>query len=829
MSNVWKFHDQWRITGSLQALSSLHIGSGETVHRPGLDGDEGPVEINGVVTDFDNHPCIPGSALKGNLLAWLRHHIRDTDGCCFLLHELFGRGPQAENGKIDQGCGGRAEFLDARLACPRPGPVSLPYWNSTRQTSVEVSVAIDPHTRTAEEKKLIHREVVPPGVSFTVTLQGALSEDEVGLLLAAMEGFNNDADPVTLGAHTADGLGRLSWGPGAVEHIGRDAVKTWLQAAQRTMATEIFTPVGAEQYAELLQSGRKLLNSVEPGPKLGLKLVFDGPFLVNDPPTADELQGKKDKKADIPDHRPLRDVLGLPRLPEKSVRGALRAQAARIVRTLGGTCCEKNNWCTKGIHRAEDREKLCPVCRLFGAPGWKSVVTISDFAWTGGGNTGIRQDFVAIDRFTGGARDKAKFDAEYVHAPVFEGILGLDSRRTDGLPDWGKGLLALVLRDLREGDITFGFGRAKGYGVVARAEISGDEFLKDEHIKKNINALHVKLGVNGSATAPPVTAGATAGEESEQQPPAGAGENRFHNPYHFVPIQKPKTADWLTKEEFKDPETSHHTHARYFDNLNSKKIYNGRLLCRLETETPLFIGGARTEGTEPLEIAPFLLDDQPAIPATTLRGMLSSIVEAASNSSLRVLEDKQFSRRMDMKENLPAFGMLLQPKGAKKLKLLPLALPSFKCDSRGQLENFVPAKWTRIFHVPCVKVYVDGYAPDTNRKPRYVHGSFLDTVRPVSFSANEGNFWYMKLGTNDWIKDRDQYRLNVPEPHIKSIPTRHGTVHYLLGQKVITDDNGILSQNQFDKLSADEKKQYTKGVLRVLGLDHREGDIPATK
>ncbi|MDH3348122.1 MAG: hypothetical protein OEM02_08485 [Desulfobulbaceae bacterium] len=48
------------------------------------------------------------------------------------------------------------------------------------------------------------------------------------------------------------------------------------------------------------------------------------------------------------------------------------------------------------------------------------------------------------------------------------------------LPDWGLGLLTLVLWDLRAGDLTFGFGVSKGYGSC-RAEITGwdDEHFRD--------------------------------------------------------------------------------------------------------------------------------------------------------------------------------------------------------------------------------------------------------------------------------------------------------------------------------------------------------------
>lgn len=72
------------------------------------------------------------------------------------------------------------------------------------------------------------------------------------------------------------------------------------------------------------------------------------------------------------------------------------------------------------------------------------------------------QEFVAIDRFTGGAKDQAKFNALALYRPVLEGCLRV---HTPALSQNGWALLALTLRDLKEGDITFGFGAAKGYGT----------------------------------------------------------------------------------------------------------------------------------------------------------------------------------------------------------------------------------------------------------------------------------------------------------------------------------------------------------------------------
>lgn len=78
------------------------------------------------------------------------------------------------------------------------------------------------------------------------------------------------------------------------------------------------------------------------------------------------------------------------------------------------------------------------------------------------------QEFVAIDRFTGGVSGEKKFDAERPDRAVLRGRLEIEPER---MCSWGLGLLALLARDLIEGDIDFGLGKGKGFGAcVARLE-----------------------------------------------------------------------------------------------------------------------------------------------------------------------------------------------------------------------------------------------------------------------------------------------------------------------------------------------------------------------
>ena len=71
------------------------------------------------------------------------------------------------------------------------------------------------------------------------------------------------------------------------------------------------------------------------------------------------------------------------------------------------------------------------------------------------------QQLVAIDRFTGGAAEGALFKAIHADSPTLKSILALD---LEGLERRDVALLALAMRDVCLGKVTFGFGAGKGYG-----------------------------------------------------------------------------------------------------------------------------------------------------------------------------------------------------------------------------------------------------------------------------------------------------------------------------------------------------------------------------
>jgi CRISPR-associated RAMP protein (TIGR02581 family) len=111
----------------------------------------------------------------------------------------------------------------------------------------------------------------------------------------------------------------------------------------------------------------------------------------------------------------------------------------------------------------------CPTCRLFGSTSFIGRIAIND-AYLTPDMRDIKvselRDGVGIDRLTGGASHRAKFDLEVVTTGVvFETDIHLRNFEL-----WQLGMLFIVLQDMEDGLIPLGSGRSRGLGKV-KAEI----------------------------------------------------------------------------------------------------------------------------------------------------------------------------------------------------------------------------------------------------------------------------------------------------------------------------------------------------------------------
>ena len=464
-----RFSNRWRIEGLLITKTPCHIGNGNTTTHDNLlkdkDKPDDKVDITAVARDVDGLSYIPGTSIKGNIRSWFRNR-----GCNDpITEELFG----SEEVDGENAVGGKAEFWNAYALRDQNISCDSPYWRLERLTDVTVSVSIDRRKKTAIDQKLFHQEFVPPGVKFGMIINiPDAEEDEIAHLLYALEYGFSDEDPIVMGAFTGNGWGRFGWKLESISRMDSEDVRNWIESSAPSTGWYATGQLTEEERQELFNKVNGIdLATSDTLLRVPLKLKFKGPFLVNDP-------GRVNDGA--ADHTPRRNHQGKLVLPAESFRGAFRSQAERIIRTLEGSACDPDDPC-KAIQSGEEVKERCLACQVFGASGWKSPVSFTDFVQCGAEKPEKKQEFVAIDRFTGGGAEHLKFNAKAVYSPVLEGVITID---TDKRELWEYGLLALTFRDLVEGDITFGFGAAKGYGVC-EAEIT-DIPISEEKIKAGV-------------------------------------------------------------------------------------------------------------------------------------------------------------------------------------------------------------------------------------------------------------------------------------------------------------------------------------------------------
>jgi len=474
------FSRMWRIEGILTTKTPLHIGDGFTTHHCKIKEGDKPedkcVDITSVVKDVNGRAYLPGTSIKGDIRAWIK-----SRGCPAydIFEQIFG----SEDTKKKEAMGGKAEFWNAYALPLEEQNISYcgSYWRPERLTDVTVSVALDRRKKTAIDQKLFYYEFVPPGIKFKVTITVPFaSMNEIALLLYALEyGFSDD-NPIVIGASTGDDWGRLGWKLENISKIDAEDVKKWINDNSMGKKCDFVSIKEKEEFQNLKDEASKLACPAKNGTdRINVKLKFKGPFLVNDPGEVKQINKDETDENKKIDHIPRRNHDKKIILPAKSFRGAFRSQAERIIRTLGGRACCPSDPCKPDKSDKPDK-KPCLACQIFGSTGQKSLISFTDFVQCDTENPEIkRQEFIAIDRFTGGGAKSLKFNAEAVIDPELKGTISIDKSKIE---NWGKGLLALTIRDLMEGDITFGFGSAKGYGKC-EAEM---DFLVEKN-RKDIN------------------------------------------------------------------------------------------------------------------------------------------------------------------------------------------------------------------------------------------------------------------------------------------------------------------------------------------------------
>ncbi len=182
---------------------------------------------------------------------------------------------------------------------------------------------------------------------------------------------------------------------------------------------------------------------------------------------------------------------------------------------------------------------------------------------------------------------------------------------------------------------------------------------------------------------------------------------KFYNPYQFIPVstKETKTLGWKhANQEGVTLKNADNLFVRH--DFWHQHGFSGRITCELTTLSPLVVGGRQEEAkkidrdkgivkSEPAKAHPYRLPDNPEVikeklkypehlPANSLRGMIASIAEAISQSSLRVLtkeSENPLSVRRSTDIPLKKMGVLLREKDQNHL------IPLGKGWSYGRYEN----------------------------------------------------------------------------------------------------------------------------------------------
>ncbi len=418
------------ITGRLILETPAHFGNGDIVGVTDMPLLRDPRD--GVT------PLLTGASIAGALRSYLREIERGYGGEGQkedLAERLFGR---LEGDRTVQSW----LLVDDALGVP---------------TGVELrdGVAIDPTTRTAEDRKKFDIELLAAGTAFDISLEFLEADESRGLLPAL--------------ALALDGLARGEIGLGQRKRrgFGRCRVSEW-----RVRRYALTTPAGLlawlDDQASNEQRGRDifaLLNVSRPPVdqrrwfRIQATFGLPGSLLIR-------ASSGEPGSPDMVHLKSRRGGQQQPIISGTSLAGVVRGRALRIAKTILSEAAAQelvNSMFGPPMDEQDAEGERAVSMAGRPLPGASRVVVEESVIRKG---RDLVQSRVKIDRFTGGAFPTALFSEQ----PLFgngqaETTLTLTLRNPE---DAEIGLLLLVLKDLWTGDLPLG-----GESSVGRGRLDG--------------------------------------------------------------------------------------------------------------------------------------------------------------------------------------------------------------------------------------------------------------------------------------------------------------------------------------------------------------------
>jgi CRISPR-associated protein (TIGR03986 family) len=352
--------------------------------------------------------------------------------------------------------------------------------------------------------------------------------------------------------------------------------------------------------------------------------------------------------------------------------------------------------------------------------------------------------------------------------------------------------------------------KLKGYGFV---EMTFDQGLSAINALDGSDFKGQRLQVN-RARPKREKAKASTRSSVNQRPGQASGNHEFVNPYHFVPVAK-------VCDEAVRPFMADNSH---FQDRFREGTLSGRVICRMTTETDFFVGAGKiveAKDGKPAELAPFELQGRRAIPASSIKGMLSSVMEAASNSALRVLEKKVYTRRREFNENIPyKIGLVVERPlsenlDKKKLCVVPLRTEKPKSlESKKKVDDpfsqYDPSKDIKNL-LPGMPVYLDGYRNDDKETYGLIK-------KYKDYSARQKRYYLNVRNIKPKVKER--YNNQAGQ-----------YTYFFLGYTIYgSQETPFFDEEEFKELSKEKQKNYFPGIFKMLGIgSKRKDNIPKNK
>lgn len=483
------------LQGELVAQTPIHIGGADIA-----DTIDMPLAVNGMGEYY-----LPGTSIAGAIRAWEHEEEPDEKDKTEKKQEEKVSKKKESWGFADKDRG-HASFFIVDDAPVLNAPVAE-LWHG---------VGIDRQTGGAFEGVKFDRQVLPKGTRFNFRIQREVpltqKRDTVRLQMQQLKRALELAE-IPFGGSSTRGFGRLKLEKAKaseVEWESREGILEWLNNGEADDTTR--------QWEDALLN----ISNEKPISPLTIEIHWQptGPLMskaAQDGITADML----------PFISRIEDDLFAMTLPGSAIKGTLRQQAERIVRTV-------LNLDVTGKQHFDQTDVLL-VNELFGSARGKDEMVDGKLQPTGGSKgllavdtcyselslsreewaqldrgdrkwTGklYKADHVAIDRWTGAASDGALFntvepDRTVEWAPIrlrYDQKRGKDNKAA-------LALLWLVLQDLKQGHIPLGFGVNRGYGSlqVNKVEIQGLNSFGFDSVQDNIvlendwstNSLYVEL------------------------------------------------------------------------------------------------------------------------------------------------------------------------------------------------------------------------------------------------------------------------------------------------------------------------------------------------